>query len=484
MPRSLLWIFLLITAVAVGTTAAPAQSAPAATDRFGGDTRVRREATGWFRFEAINGRWFFITPEGHPFVAFGANHMGPYLRTQGRESGLWRRLGATDAAQAAAAFLPEIRALGLNAGDTYQPEETYKRALPWISFFWYGPQNQTFVDVFDAAQMADVRRRALAHARSVADNPWVLGLGGPDLQIWDAKLVRRYRELPPSAPGRKRYVEFLRARHDGDIARLNAAYGTAFASFDQLAAAPKIVLPDDAADDALEPSIYRWRLTVPPEKAARPVAQADHDAFCALVAATLFPAVRAALKEGAPNHLFLGEHLALRMTPDAVLGEMAKHIDGYMAQAVEISPRRPPEWQVFDAPAWDREAALIGKPIVVCDWGALFTHGEAFDYRGGLIKPEREASDDAARWIGDAFERPYLVGLFLCKLAGNHRNDATFFQDRASRTYLRPDGTPYAYRSARFREACFAAQAFAYAQAQPRARPRKRGVRRIRPALA
>jgi hypothetical protein len=449
----------------VGVAAIRAQAEPAPADRFGGDTRVRREATGWFRFEAIGGRWFFVTPEGHPFVALGANHMGPYLRTQGRESGLWRRLGATDAAQAAAAFLPEIRALGLNAGDAYQPEETYKRALPWISFFWYGPQNQTFVDVFDAAQLAAVRRRALEHARSVADNPWVLGLGGPDLQIWDAKLVRRYRELPPASAGRRRYLEFLRARHGGEIARLNAAYGTAFASFDALAAAPKIALPEDAADDALDPFVYRWRLPVPPEDSPRPLAQADHDAFCALVAATLFPVVRAAVNEGAPHHLFLGEHLALRMTPDAVLAEMAKHIDGYLAQAVEISPRRPPEWQIFDAPAWDREAALVGKPVIVCDWGALFSFGESFDHRGGLVKPEQEASDDAARWIQDAFARPYVVGLFLCKLAGNHRNDTAFFQDRASRTYLQPDGAPYAYRTATFRAAAFAAQAAAYAHA-------------------
>ena len=94
--------------------------------------------------------------------------------------------------------------------------QTATRALPWVSFFWYGPQNQTFVDVFDAAQLADVRRRVLAHAQSAADNPWVLGLGGPNLQIWDGKLVRRYRELPPA--------------------------------------------------------VYRWRLTVPPEKSPRPVA--------------------------------------------------------------------------------------------------------------------------------------------------------------------------------------------------------------------
>jgi hypothetical protein len=62
-------------------------------DKFGGDLRVTRQATGFFRTEQIGGRWFFITPEGHPFIAIGPNHTGPTLRHQGKESGLLARFG-------------------------------------------------------------------------------------------------------------------------------------------------------------------------------------------------------------------------------------------------------------------------------------------------------------------------------------------------------------------------------------------------------
>jgi hypothetical protein len=453
-------LLLTLTGLALNALAA----VPSARfDRFGGDLRMTREATGFFRFEQINGRDFFITPDGHPYVAIGANHMGPFLKTQAKETGLLARHGH-DREKMATEFLTVLRDLGFTAGDTYQPEETYRTRLPWVTFFWYGPQNQTAIDVFDPAQLAQVTRLATAHARSVADNPWVLGIGGPDLQIWDGKLVRRYREQPPGSPGRQRYTAFLRERHGDDIARVNATYGTSYASFAELAAQPRLTYPADLADDALDPRVYRWRLPVPPDKSANPPAQADDDAFCVLVAETLFPAVRAAVKAGAPNHLFLGEHLALRMIPDPVLRVMGRYIDGYLTQAVEISPQRPPEWQIFQTAAWDREHALVGKPIIICDWGAIFSHGAPFDYRGGLIKSEKEASDDAAQFIADAFDRPYIVGLFLCKLLGNHRNDAQFFQDRATRTYMRGDGTPYPYRTERLRSANLAAQAAVFAR--------------------
>lgn len=409
-------------------------------DKFGGFTDMKTTASGYFRVEQIKGRWFFITPEGHPFIAIGANHTGPTLRHQ--DTGLWKRWNGS-VEESVKNMLPVIQGMGFTAGDVYQPESTYTRTLPWISFFWYGDTNHTFIDVFDAKTLADVTRRAFEHAKSIADNPWVLGIGGPDLSIWDDKLVRKYRELKPEAPGRQKYVSFLRERYRDDIAVFNQAYKTAFASFDDLSKPAKLRYPVDDEDDQIDPWTLRWRLPQPPQN----VMQADNDAFCALIASTLFPQVRAAVKRGAPNHLFLGEHLAVRMIPDAVITAMAPHIDAYLAQAVEVIPQRPPEWQVFQSDRWDHEYALLQKPIIIVDWGAVFSFGEPFESKGALIKSEREASDEAAKFVLDAFERPYITGLFLCKLWGEHKNDANFFQNRATRTYLKPDGTPYSYRS-------------------------------------
>ena len=46
-------------------------------DRYGGDLSVRRRATGRFRTERIGGRWWLITPEGHPYWFTGIANADP-----------------------------------------------------------------------------------------------------------------------------------------------------------------------------------------------------------------------------------------------------------------------------------------------------------------------------------------------------------------------------------------------------------------------
>jgi len=69
--RSLRALLLLAVAV-LPTVAAPVPQ----FDRYGGTTSIQRAATGHFRVEQVNGRWMFITPEGHGYLALGANHTG------------------------------------------------------------------------------------------------------------------------------------------------------------------------------------------------------------------------------------------------------------------------------------------------------------------------------------------------------------------------------------------------------------------------
>lgn len=50
------------------------KSAPARWDRFGGwADGPQREATGHFRTEKVDGKWWFVTPEGHLFYSLGLN---------------------------------------------------------------------------------------------------------------------------------------------------------------------------------------------------------------------------------------------------------------------------------------------------------------------------------------------------------------------------------------------------------------------------
>ena len=55
-------------------------------DEWGGDRRVAREATGFFRLTRLCGRDWLVTPGGHPFYSLGVNTVGP-RGSAGRESG-------------------------------------------------------------------------------------------------------------------------------------------------------------------------------------------------------------------------------------------------------------------------------------------------------------------------------------------------------------------------------------------------------------
>ncbi|MHC4564272.1 MAG: hypothetical protein ACYTE3_00780 [Planctomycetota bacterium] len=44
-------------------------------DQYGATRKVRSSATGFFRVEEIDGRWWFVSPEGHGFISMGMNHL-------------------------------------------------------------------------------------------------------------------------------------------------------------------------------------------------------------------------------------------------------------------------------------------------------------------------------------------------------------------------------------------------------------------------
>jgi hypothetical protein len=56
-------------------------------DSFGGFLGTQATATGFFRVEQIDGRWWFIDPEGHLFFSTGVNGVGTFsaTRVEGRE---------------------------------------------------------------------------------------------------------------------------------------------------------------------------------------------------------------------------------------------------------------------------------------------------------------------------------------------------------------------------------------------------------------
>jgi hypothetical protein len=282
--------------------------------------------------------------------------------------------------------------------------------LPWVAHISYpgggGKLGGFEMDVFDPAWQARLHSHVVAECQAVANNSLVIGVAFLDQPEWGNKRLEYFRSLPDTAPGKKRLLEHEQAGGSGQD-------------------------------------------------------------FLGLVADAHYAQLKAAVRQGAPQQLFLGERFVLRKAPDAVLKAVGKHVDVFCTQALILSRHRPPEWQTFQRDGWDHEFKLTGKPVLVIDWAAPFSLGEAFDSEHGRIKTEAEAAADSAQWIAAALAHPGIVGVFRCQLIGTHGNDR-WFESKAKRTYLRDDGTPFPIMAARVREANQAALQAAYGKAAAR----------------
>jgi hypothetical protein len=397
-------------------------------DSFGGYTGIQREATGWFRVEKVDDRWMFITPEGHGYIALGANHTGRYLNEREQSAGLYERVG-DDRQQAEAAMYQAYQQSGLNAGEAYAPLNPYlQQKLPYIAHLNY-PGSKFEFDIFDDSVQTAFREHLIPACRSYASDSMALGIAYVDLPVWNARRVDFYRSLPASAPGKQRYQKFLMDRYN-TIEELNDSYGTSLTSFDEL----------------LETT--EWELDT-----EQPAVQQDDDAFMGEIAEALYKLLREITREGAPNHLFLGERYVLRMVPEPVLQSLAKHVDVFCTQALILSPQRPPEWQVFQSEGYDSTFAIVQKPMIIVDWATPFSLDETYTNDRGTIKAEAEAAEDVARWVKDALQQPYIVGVFKCQFIGTHGNDRWFPEGRMKRTLWKDDGTAFPVMTERVSQA-------------------------------
>ena len=406
------------------------QDAPeTAYDAFGGYTEIQREATGWFQVDSVGGRWMFITPAGHGYLALGANHTGRYLKESQQSAALYERIGG-DSLQAKVTMHQAYLESGLNAGEAYAPLDPYLRQqLPHIVHLNY-PGSKFAFDVFNDSVQTAFRQSLVPACQSFADDSLALGVAFVDLPIWDSRRVDFFRKLPATAPGKLEYVQFLEKRYQSDISQLNQAYDTTFTSFDEIAATTEWQPDHDLAkvkhDDAL---------------------------FMGRIAAVLYPLLRGIVREGAPHHLFMGERYVLRMVPEPVLRVAGQYVDVFCTQALILSPQRPPEWQVFQVGGYDSTFALVQKPMIVVDWATPFSLDETYTNDRGTIKAEAAAAEDVAQWVTTALAQPYIVGVFKCQFIGTHGNDRWFPAGRMKRTLWQDDGTAFPVMTERMTQA-------------------------------
>lgn len=299
--------------------------------RFGGLASRTLKASGFFRTEEADGRWWLVDPEGHPFLSVGLCGVNPaefapgvvearfggeagwakrtaeFLRAQGFNtlggwSG-WERFRAEDARVPYTVMLRMLQSY-----QSRRPAGNGEAGEPNGCIPVFDPEFETHCDGI---------ARALAENK---DDPWLLGYFSDNELPFQPDALDRYLGLPRTDPG---YVE---AR--------------------------------------------RWLDRRPGPRRRGKLTERDRAGFLRRVAERYYGVVGAAIRRHDPNHLFLGSRLHGRAIVEPVLrGSGAVDVvsvNYYHAWGAD--PKQVRRWT-----AWS------GKPFIASEWYARVVGPQAGD---------------------------------------------------------------------------------------------------------
>lgn len=417
-----------------------------AQDKFAGWTGgVPFAASGFFRTEKRDGRWFLITPEGHPFYSLGVNAvsaqqsatyiegreamftglpqpgdaLAAYFGTsdsrsdtganQGRAfvSGRWfdfykanlqRSYGQVDPAAWRTLSQDRLQAWGFNTlGNWSEPAFGGDMRMPFsiplsirgdyatisTGVDWWGAMPDPFDPRF---AMATERAVAIA-SRDHRDNPWLLGYFADNELAWAGSA---------QDPHGRYALAYATLRLTTDVPAKRAflkQLRDKYRNQNGLSRAWGIELP---AWELMEDPGFQ----APLPTAEFPAIEKDMQAFLRLYAETYFKTIADSLDWHAPNHLLLGGRFASSI-PEAV-NACAKFCD---VLSFNFYTREPQHGYDF--------AALreLDKPLLVTEFH--FGSRDRGPFWGGVaeVYKEEERGPAYAHFLARALEEPQIVGL-------------------------------------------------------------------------
>jgi hypothetical protein len=183
------------------------QSSDFNVSKFGGYLDTKAKATGFFRVEKIDEKWWFIDPEGHFFFSAGSTGIGPgrsFARVEGREY-IYKSLVPSDLTQADARIGKAsfyVWNLYRRFGDDWYNkwmDMTFRRMDNWglntvanwsdgklgrsqkmayvstLRGWGFNPKTMGMPDVYDPNYAAEVDAAAKKQCLPLKDDPYLLG---------------------------------------------------------------------------------------------------------------------------------------------------------------------------------------------------------------------------------------------------------------------------------------------------------------------
>lgn len=406
---------------------------PPERDRFGGWLAgPKLEATGRFRAEKVNGKWWLVDPDGRLFFSFGSNCVGMEEQTMitGREeffldlpkagepyseflqpsafvlygptksgtaysfapANLKRKYGERWEERSQETAVRRLCSWGMNTIGNWSHGGTYRFGLPFVATFHIEGNHARLAtgvdywgkmhDVFDPKFAESVRNSLGDRAKWVAGNPFCIGWFVDNELSWGGygeeggRFGIAYGALnaEPDQPAKREFLRQLRQKY-GAIERLNEKWGTAFASWADME--KPVGLPADS-----DPARRREDLL----------------AFCRSFLERYFQTVRDEVKAADPKAMYLGPRFAWR-TPDAV-EVCAKYAD-CLSFNIYAPSVRPEEWA---------DVAKLDKPILIGEFHMGATDRGMF-HTGLVGAPDQKARAEMYQtYVRSVLDHPNFVG--------------------------------------------------------------------------
>ena len=413
-----------------------ANPGPANRGKFGGWTKgPELEATGAFRVEKVDGKWWLVDPEGYLFWSTGPTCVDPtfgYTGIEGREN-YFEDLPAEDGPLATCYSQCTWAPHGFYAdkipfkmfrfywanlmrkyGDSWREEwidSTHNRLKSWgmntvanwaardvclkqrtpytANFFIRGNKPlagsagywSKFHDVFDPSFRTAIQKNLKRFAKETKD-PWCIGFFVDNELSWGnngISLARETLACPPDQPAKQEFVRDLKARY-GEIGKLNRAWNTRHASWDALLSSRKA------------PDVGR--------------AGGDLKRFYAKTADTYFRVIKEELKKAAPERLYLGCRFA--WVNEAVASAAARRCDVVSYNKYEHSVRHLSVPKGFD------------RPIIIGEYH--FGATDRGHFHPGLRDSDgqQDRAEKFKAYLRSALDNPQMVGVHWFQYVDEH----------------------------------------------------------------
>lgn len=389
-------------------------------DAYGGIKSLGKyAATGFFRMQKINGKWWFITPEGYPFIMKGvdaaslweAGYKTPVNKADGSPRVIFDELPdktayspayTNDANGQYVSFV--VANVMKKYGTDYEAkweDITKKRLIDWgFNAFakWTKPKSITFpyvqvlqdpmnlrriswtYDVFDPQSEAIIDTALKAQLQSAKSSPWLIGYTYDNEAGWDSEIVKQILLYDASSPAKSAFVDFMAARYNNDLGTVNRLFGTSAASF--------AALKDTVIDFAKVPAI-------------------DVSEYIRLASKTYYSTIRNIIKKYDTNHLFLGSSVVptWRTSLDWDQGGMA-FVDAFTVDSYTQNADWIARYAAYDKPLINQEYSF-GTSIRGLTYISAPTKTESIAGRGSAFKTFIESQAANPLFVGSGWYSYY-----------------------------------------------------------------------------